>query len=67
MTPVLIFEKYSFISIFTSLERINKPSIFGKAMAKIIISEKSITAPKLTEEPIIMKIKKINERFDLQD
>ena len=29
-------------------------------MAKIIISEKSITAPKLTEEPIIMKIRKIN-------
>ena len=58
MAPVLIFEKYSFMSIFTSLERINKPRMFGKAMAKIIISEKSITAPKLTEEPIIMKIKK---------
>ena len=48
------------MSNFTSLDNISNPKIFGNAIAKIIISEKSITAPKLTEEPIIIKIKNIN-------
>ena len=33
----------------------NKPIIFGKAIAKIIISEKSKTEPKLTVEPTTTK------------
>ena len=60
ISPDFILEKYSRISNFTSFDKISNPKIFGNAIAKIIISEKSITAPKLTEEPIIIKIKKIN-------
>ncbi len=60
MTPLLTLLRYSFKSILTSPDRINKPSMFGNAIAKIIISEKSSTAPNLTDEPTIMKIKKIN-------
>ena len=58
--PFLTLLRYSFKSILTSPERINKPKIFGNAIAKIIISEKSSTAPNLTDEPMIMKIKNIS-------
>ena len=60
ISPDFILEKYSSISNFTSLDKINNPKIFGNAIAKIIMSEKSMTAPRLTEEPMIIKIKNIN-------
>ena len=60
ISPDLILKKYSRISNFTSLDKIINPKIFGNAIAKIIMSEKSITAPKLTDEPITINIKKIN-------
>ena len=34
--------------------------MFGKAIANIIISEKSSTAPNFTEEPITIKIRNNN-------
>jgi hypothetical protein len=58
--PDLILFKYSFKSIFTSPDKINNPKILGNAIAKIIISEKSKTAPSFTEDPMIIKIKNIS-------
>ena len=60
ITPVFTLFKYSFKSIFTSPDRINKPNMFGNAIAKIIISEKSRTAPNLTDDQTIMNAKNIS-------
>ena len=37
----------------------NNPSILGNAIVNIAISEKTKTAPKLEDEPIIIKIRKM--------
>ena len=58
--PEFNLYKYESRSILTSFESISKPITLGKAIASIIISEKSKTAPNLTEEPITMKIKNNN-------
>ena len=50
-------------SSLTSPDINKRPIIFGKAIAKIIISEKSTTAPKLAEEPITTKIMTPNPLF----
>ena len=57
ITPVFTLFKYSFKSIFTSPDRINNPNMLGNAIAKIIISEKSITAPKEEDDPTTTKSK----------
>ena len=38
----------------------DNPIILGNAIASIIMSEKSSTAPNFTEEPMTIKIRKIN-------
>lgn len=61
ISPDFSFLIYETKSRFTSGARINKPRILGKAIERIIISEKSITEPRLDAEPITIKIRNMEK------
>ena len=54
MTPIAF--KYFDSSSLTFGNKKHKPITLGTAIAKIMASEKSVTAPRLAAEPIITKI-----------